>query len=94
MAIAQQERVDAVSTRHVDDAYQALARVGLRVAPWYKRTEVEAAVGGMLVSFSLASPDIVGVFIPGASGLRHRKSATTTTDSIDTITLGYQSGCI
>jgi hypothetical protein len=69
-AIAQQERVGAVSARHVDDAYQALARVGLRVAPWYKRTEVEAAIGGMLVSFSLASPDIVGVFIPGASGLR------------------------
>lgn len=62
-AVASHDLVDAVSVRHVDEAYQILAQNGLHRSPWYKRTELEAGVGSLLLAASFSSSDVVGVFI-------------------------------
>jgi hypothetical protein len=58
-SLANHDQVDSVSTRHVDQSFSALARVGLTCRKFYRRAEFETACGGILIGAAFASHDCV-----------------------------------
>ncbi len=54
---AKHERVDSVSLKHVDEAYSALARLGLNSKRFWQRTDTWTALAGLLIGCSLSFPD-------------------------------------
>jgi cytochrome c biogenesis protein CcdA len=54
---ARHERVDSVSRRHVDEAFAALARLGLQSKRWWQRSDSWTAVGAFLIGVSFSIPD-------------------------------------
>lgn len=62
--LAKHDRVDSISEKHVDEAYAALARLGLTSRPWYRRPDFETAVGAVLIGGASALPDWVALFAP------------------------------
>ena len=62
--LASHDRVDQVSKKHVDDAFNILSQVGLRRVPWWKRPELETGVGAFFIGAALACPDVLPVFFP------------------------------
>jgi hypothetical protein len=70
IVLARRERSETVNLRHVEEAFGAAARIGLRRNPWWQRTELESTVGGLLVGFTFILPDVVGFFWPDDSSTR------------------------
>jgi len=62
-AFASFEGVDSVSLKHVNDAHVALAQIGLRSRPWYRRTEFETGIGGLFCTVGAAAPDLASTFL-------------------------------
>jgi hypothetical protein len=54
---AKHERVDSVSLKHVDEAYSALARLGLNSKRFWQRTDTWTAFSGLIFGGSLSLPD-------------------------------------
>lgn len=70
-ACARHEKAEYVLTRHVDESFVTLGRLGFNLRPWYRRPELEVSAGVALWGLSASTPDI-------ASGLFGH------TDGIDT----------
>ena len=64
--LARHENSEYVLNRHVDEAFKALAGLGLRRRRWYVRTEFEVGFGVSLLSLSLSCPDLVNTLIPAS----------------------------
>ncbi len=62
--LARHEEADNVDRRHVGEAFEALARLGLRRRSWWRRPELEVGFGSFLLGLGLASPDVLPVFFP------------------------------
>lgn len=67
LGIAIGERSERVLAPHVHDAFRVLAAAGNARKPWYKRHELEVAVGGTLIGASTAVPDFLSGFFPDDS---------------------------
>jgi hypothetical protein len=59
------ENAEVTMTRHVDQAYGALVRLGSSRHRWIRRPEAEVGLGGALIGFAFSAPDAVGVFATG-----------------------------
>lgn len=65
--LARHEEADNVDRRHVNTAFDALARVGLHRRFWWQRPELEVGIGSFLVGIAFASPDLLALLgIPSA----------------------------
>lgn len=64
--LARQEHAEYVLGRHVDESFEAIARLGIRRVPFYKRAEFEIGVGSFFVGAALAFPDVLPVFFSGS----------------------------
>lgn len=62
---ATHEQAETVSPKHVDEAFNGIARLGLTQRPWIDRPETEITVGAALVGFAFALPDVVNVLFAG-----------------------------
>lgn len=67
--IARHQNAEAVLMNHVDEAFDCLARAGLKRLVWWQRTELEVGVGSFLFALALASPDVLGAWFPDAGGI-------------------------
>lgn len=56
-AMANHDRVDTVSNKHVDEAFAALARSGLNCKPLYRRSDFWTGIGGLCAGLSFSIPD-------------------------------------
>lgn len=68
-SIARHQNAEAVLMNHVDEAFDCLARAGLKRLVWWQRTELEVGVGSFLFALALASPDVLGAWFPDAGGI-------------------------
>ena len=59
--LARHERADNIEVRHVDEAYEALCTVGIKRRIWWKRPELEVAVGAFIVTLAFSASDITTV---------------------------------
>lgn len=59
------EQAASVSTRHVDEAFTGIARLGLTQRPFLDRPESYITVGSGMAGFSFAIPDGVGALFSG-----------------------------
>jgi len=57
--LARSERAEVVLERHLVEAFEAIAKLGIRRYPWYKRPATEYGVGTFLVGFAYATPSVV-----------------------------------
>lgn len=64
------ERSERVLVKHVEEAYRVLAASAHDMKPWYKRTQTESAIGGAILGFSFAIPDVIAGFCPTESTTR------------------------
>jgi hypothetical protein len=80
-ACAKHEKAELVLSRHVDEAFTTLGRLGFNLRPWYKRPELEVSVGLALLGLAVNTQDII-------TGLFGH------TDSIDAIVCGTMVGLI
>lgn len=62
-SFAKHENAEAVLVRHVEEAYAALARLGLTSRRWYERTEFWTGIGGLLIGLAFALPDLLAAFM-------------------------------
>ena len=67
VSFAKHEQSEAVLVRHVEEAYGALARLGLVSRRWYERTEFLSGCGGLLLGAAFALPDVLGAFMADTS---------------------------
>lgn len=58
---ADHEKIDSVSTKHLDEAFSALSRLGLHSKRWWQRSDTWTAFGALLVGVSFSAPDIVSL---------------------------------
>ncbi len=66
-SFAKHEHAEAVLVRHVEEAYGALARLGLISRRWYERTEFLSGAGGLLFGGAFALPDVLSAFMAESS---------------------------
>jgi len=57
---ADHERVDSVSKKHIDEAFAALARLGLQSKTFWQRSDTWTAFGALLFGISFSMPDVCG----------------------------------
>jgi hypothetical protein len=73
---------EKVLAQHAQQAFDALARVGLRKHRFYSRVEFEVGVGALLVGIALAMPD----YLPYVTGF-----LPTGTETFESVLLGVSS---
>jgi hypothetical protein len=62
-ACARHEASEVVLQRHANEAFDTLGRIGLNRRPWYKRPDLETALGGLIFGAGASLPDVVsGLF--------------------------------
>lgn len=59
-ALARHSKMDSVSERHVDEAFQSLAASGLQNLPLWRRPAFEGTLGGGFIATAVNMPDIIG----------------------------------
>lgn len=64
-AMANHDRVQHVSEKHVNEAFGALARAGLNCKPFYVRADFWAGIGGLLTGISFSVPDALSATATG-----------------------------
>ncbi len=64
-AMANHDRVQHVSEKHVNEAFAALARSGMNCKPFYLRADFWTGMGGLLVGLSFSIPDAIGATAKG-----------------------------
>lgn len=66
-SIARHQNAEAVLRNHVDEAFDCLARAGLKRLTWWRRPEFEVGFGSFIFGLALASPDVLGVWFPNSA---------------------------
>lgn len=66
MRFAHHSRADSIDAVHVDEAYSALQRYGLRREVWWNRSELKTGIGAILVTLALSGPDVFPLFFDDA----------------------------
>jgi hypothetical protein len=62
--LASHGRCERVLVTHVEQAFSALARVGMRRSWFFKRTEFEGIAGGVFTTLAAAAPSFVPLVAP------------------------------
>jgi hypothetical protein len=60
--LARQEHCEFVLERHVDEAFDTLARLGLSKLGFWRRPELQITAGSILIGASWVFPDVLPVF--------------------------------
>ena len=63
MRFAHQARADTVDSVHVDEAFDALVKFGLKRLVWWRRPQFKITVGAFLIGAALACPDLMPLVI-------------------------------
>lgn len=88
-AFAEQERVDSVSKKHVDDAHSALARVGLNTKPFFFRGEFWTAFAGFCLGASISMPDLTGAVVSSVGGSEELKASSAVAGFVLLVIIGF-----
>jgi hypothetical protein len=59
LRFAHHGRANTIDVFHVDEAFEALVRFGLRRQAWYKRSELKITIGAALVATAVSTPDFM-----------------------------------
>lgn len=68
--MARHEEAVNVDPRHVNEAFDAMCRLGLQRQVWWKRHDLEVGVGSFLFSLGLTAPSLLAQFLEGSRGLQ------------------------
>ena len=57
LRLARHDKADSGSVKHVDHAFDSLARLGLDSRPWWRRPQLKASAAGALATAAVSLPD-------------------------------------
>ena len=60
--LADQCQLQRVDIKHVTQAHEALAAVGLSLIPWYKKPQLKTSIGGTLFGSGFSAISLVPLF--------------------------------
>ena len=64
--LAHHQKSSIVDLPHLDEAFNALCRIGILRQPWWKRPEFDTTLGGVFVGAAFAAPDVLPVVCDAA----------------------------
>lgn len=67
--LARHERAANVDHRHVDEAFDALVRLGLGRNVGWKRPELEVGAGSLIFGTAFSAPDVISLFFDGETAV-------------------------